>query len=173
MKKNYIILVFVVAIILVSGCKTTTDTAMDKNDSNMTKKDEGTMQDKETSFMGKGIVLAGTKTPFIDFNKEDYDKALSDGKVVFLYFYANWCPICRAEEPKAREAFNELNKENVVGFRVNYKDSETDKNEEDLAKQFGITYQHTKIIIKNSQRVLKDGNSWNKETYISEINKYA
>jgi len=127
--------------------------------------------DEEDGFAGN--LLAGSATPYYDFNQADYENALAEGKTVFLYFYANWCPICRAEEKETFAAFNELDAKNVVGFRVNYKDTDTDMDEEALAKQFGITYQHTKVILKNGERVLKAPDSWDKQRYLDEISKVA
>lgn len=121
----------------------------------------------------KGAILAGTTTPYLDFTKEDYDKALAKNKVIVLNFYASWCPTCKAEHPEAVAAFSELNLDNVVGFRVHYKDDFAGKDETELAKQFGIPYQHTKVIIKNGERVLKAPDSWDKQRYITEITKYA
>ncbi|NUN11962.1 thioredoxin family protein [Candidatus Micrarchaeota archaeon] len=117
----------------------------------------------------QGRVLAGSTTKLLDFNKEDYNKAIASNKIVVLYFYANWCPICKAEFPKMQEAFNELNYENVVGFRVNYKDDETDSFETQLAQEFGVAYQHTKVFLKNGERIGKYPDSWNKERYLTEI----
>ncbi|MBI2142785.1 redoxin domain-containing protein, partial [Candidatus Woesearchaeota archaeon] len=91
---------------------------------------------------------------FYEFDKESYEAALSEGKYVFLDFYANWCPICKAEEPEIKAAFNELGVENVTGFRVNYNDDQTDSNEKALAKKFGITYQHTKIVVAPDEKVV-------------------
>lgn len=119
----------------------------------------------------KGEILAGTTTPYITFNKEDYEEAIKENKVILLYFYANWCPICKAEQRETFVAFNEMNYDNVIGFRVNYRDNEVDADEEQLAKEHGITYQHTKVIIKNGERVLKSPDSWKKEKYLEEINK--
>ena len=118
-----------------------------------------------------GNVLSGNTTLFLDFNKEDYDKALKENKTILLYFYANWCHICKAELPKLHEAFNSLNDEEFIGFRVNYRDSDTDEFEKTLAKSQGITYQHTKVIIKNGERILKAPDSWETERYLEEINK--
>lgn len=118
-----------------------------------------------------GNVISGNISPYIEFNKADYDKALSEGKIIFLDFYATWCPICRAEAPNIEAGFNELENGSVIGFRVNYNDPETDDDEKALAKQFGVTYQHTKVIIRDGQQVLKDGESWTREMFTEEINK--
>lgn len=116
-------------------------------------------------------VLAGNPSKLYDFNKTKYDEALKSDKLVVLYFYANWCPICKAEVPKMYEAFNELTTDKVIGFRVNYNDNETDQDEVALAKEFGVAYQHTKVFLKNGQRILKSPESWDKQRYLDEINK--
>ena len=96
------------------------------------------------SYTGK--VIAGTTTKYIRFNRLDYQKALNEGKVIYFYFYANWCPICAQERPKILEAFNELNYLNVIGFEVHFNDNEVTKDDEEISRQFGISYQHTTII---------------------------
>ena len=120
-----------------------------------------------------GAVLAGTASPYLEFTQESYQKALDDGKVIVLYFYADWCPLCKVEQKHTFAAFDELDNEKVIGFRVNYRDSDTDKNEEALAKQFGITYQHTKVILKDGKQILKAPDSWDKQRYLDEIMKVA
>ena len=116
-------------------------------------------------------VLAGKVAQVLDFNKTDYKAALKSDKLIVLYFYANWCPICREEVPKFYSAFEQLTTDKVVGFRVNYIDSATDGDEKGLAREFGIAYQHTKVFLKNNQRVLKSPEAWEKERYLSEIQK--
>jgi len=122
-------------------------------------------------FEHKEKVLAGTTSKYLEFNKADYDKALKEKKKVLLYFYANWCPTCKKEQPETFAAFNELNDPDLIGFRVNFRDSDTDADEEALAKEFGVSYQHTKVILKNGQRVLKAPDSWNKQRYLDELAK--
>jgi len=132
---------------------------------------EGIM-DGETGYTG--ALLAGSlrASPLLDFTKADYDKAIASDRLVVLYFYANWCPICKAEFPKTQAAFNQLQGDDVVGFRVNFNDDQTDANEITLAKQYGVAYQHTKVFVKNGMRVLKAPDSWETLHYVSEIAKY-
>ena len=119
--------------------------------------------------MFKGVQLAGKTAPLLDFTKADYDAATKSGKLVVLYFYANWCPICKGEFPKMVDAFNGYTGSDVVGFRVNYKDSDTDTDERALATTFGIAYQHTKVFVKNGTQVLKAPDGWDTARYLSEI----
>lgn len=118
-----------------------------------------------------GAVLAGESSPLLDFTKSDYEAFLKTDKLIVLYFYANWCPICRAEFPLMQEAFNELLTDNVIGFRVNYNDDQTDSDEKNLAREFGVAYQHTKVFVNNGLRILKSLESWGKDRYLSEISK--
>ncbi len=124
----------------------------------------------DTEFVGE--ILAGRSSLLLDFNKKDYDAAIRSSKLVVLYFYANWCPICRLEFPLMKDAFNELSGDSVIGFRVNYNDSGTDEDEIGLAREFGVAYQHTKVFLKDGRRILKSPESWSKARYLEEINKF-
>ena len=138
----------------------------------MEQKENEAMMDKgETMMKYSGAVLAGKSAPLLDFTKADYDAALNSDKLVVLYFYANWCPICIAEFPVMQKAFNELSTDKVIGFRVNYNDNQTDNDEKNLAKQFGVAYQHTKVFVKNGQRILKSPEGWDEKRYDMEISK--
>ena len=155
-----------------------------KPDGTMEKKEEGTIMKNEDRVvpssraqaegMAKyaGTVLAGKSAPLLDFTKADYDAAVASDKLVALYFYANWCPICKEEVVNALyPAFNELTTEDVVGIRINYKDSDTDADEGNLARQYGIPYQHTKVFVKNGKQILKAPDSWDKARYLAEMSK--
>jgi thiol-disulfide isomerase/thioredoxin len=129
------------------------------------------MSDKMMKGAYTGAVLAGKSAPLLDFRKADYEKALQSNKTILLYFFANWCPICRAELPHLYAAFNELNTDKVIGFRVNYNDPETDTDELALAQQFQVPYQHSKVFIKNGKQIGKFPDGWDKTRYLIEISK--
>jgi thiol-disulfide isomerase/thioredoxin len=118
-----------------------------------------------------GAKLAGQQALLLDFVFADYQKALAANKIIVLYFYANWCPICVKEFPQMQAAFDQLTTDKIIGFRLNYNDDQVEAAEEQLARQFGVAYQHTKVILVNGQRVLKSPQSWDQQRYLAEINK--
>jgi len=131
-------------------------------------------QGQEIASIGSESPAAGPGAPYVPFTKAAYDEALSSGKVIYLEFYANWCPICAQQAPGIEAAFARIDDPDVVGFRVNYKDSETDADEQELARKFGVAYQHTHIIIGRDGQVAKrSGEVWDEETVYSSITEVA
>ncbi|MCR4264294.1 MAG: thioredoxin family protein [Candidatus Roizmanbacteria bacterium] len=120
-----------------------------------------------------GEILGGTASRYYAFSASAFEQAMASDKIVFLEFYANWCPVCRAEQPDIVDGFNQLDRDDVVGFRANYKDDETDAAEEALAKQLGVTYQHTKVIFKNGQEVHRDGVQWDAQDFLDAIDSVS
>ena len=116
-----------------------------------------------------GEILAGTASRYYAFSASAFEQAMASDKIVFLEFYANWCPVCRAEQPEIVEGFNQLERNDVVGLRANYNDDETDAAEKALAQQLGVTYQHTKIIFRNGKEVHRDGVPWNIQDFLDAI----
>jgi len=190
MKTKFFIGLLIAFSVVVFGCAQTQTDSMEKKDTMMDKdaamekpitsgdnaEPGGLIHDVEGNAMEKfsytGQVLAGTEaTKYLDFNKEDYDKALKEKKKILLYFYASWCPICKREQVDTFAAFNELNDPDLIGFRVNYRDGDDDADEKALAQEFGVGYQHTKVILKDGQRVGKWPDSWDKQRYLGELAK--
>jgi thiol-disulfide isomerase/thioredoxin len=112
--------------------------------------------------VGLGVFLLPKKdTPAIPVVTESGTTEVSSGKYVtysegiinstkddrrVLFFYASWCSTCRPADKSFID--NEANiPEDVVVIRVNYNDPDTDQEEKDLAKKYGIGYQHTFVEI--------------------------
>ena len=81
---------------------------------------------------------------YVDFSTEILNETKDTRRV--LFFNANWCPTCKS----ARESFTEnISKipSDVTIIVVSYNDDDVTKEEKELAKKYGITYQHTFVQI--------------------------
>lgn len=104
---------------------------------------------KETAFMPeetKEIMMSEgeTRSRYVEYTQESFGQAASGRRV--LFFYASWCPTCRPADTNITENADKIPEDTTV-IRVNYNDSETDQAENDLAKKYSVTYQHTFIQI--------------------------
>ena len=163
----------IISVLAISGCASQTQSGSSENNVMTPANESSATQsaNQQSSSPYSGAVLAGKASPVIDFNPADYQAALQSNKLIVLYFYASWCPICRAEVPQMYSAFEELNNPNAIAFRVNFNDGQTDGSEIELARQFGVAYQHTKVFLRNGNQLLKSTESWDKNRYMFEINK--
>jgi cytochrome c biogenesis protein CcmG/thiol:disulfide interchange protein DsbE len=60
------------------------------------------------------------------------------GRVVFLNFWASWCPPCRAEAPALEAAWRHVRDQGVVFVGINTQDDE--ERARSFVQEFGITY---------------------------------
>lgn len=88
-----------------------------------------------------------TVIPAMDFTLTDQygnDHILSDykGKVVFLNFWATWCPPCRQEMPDIEKLYNEfnLNQDEVVFMGVAQPRTEANLNTREVSKEEVIDF---------------------------------
>lgn len=145
MKNSKLILIVIAALILVGGGyfllggSSTNDGGGGAADRART-----TSSDEKQNYPGN----------YMDFSTDEYEKAKRDGKVVLLYFMANWCSTCRAQEPINLKAFEELKDDNEIAiFKIHILDSETTEVNEELADEFGVRLQHTYVILNRQGEV--------------------
>lgn len=96
--------------------------------------------------------------------------ALSNNKNkrIVLFFFANWCPTCKAADKEFKVNLNKIPSD-VVIVKVNYNDPDTDETEKNLATKYSISYQHTFVQIdENGTEVTKwnGGDIANLNTYL-------
>jgi len=86
---------------------------------------------------------------YYEYSESDYLAARESNRPIFLYFYANWCPTCARQEPIIVEIMNlaDSKYDEIVAFRVNFNDNQTDNDEDKLARDFGVRYQHTMFVL--------------------------
>jgi len=89
-------------------------------------------------------MMMSDRNRYVEYSKKTLDEASDKRRV--LYFYANWCPICRPADANFKENVSKI-PQDLVLIRVNYNDSDTDQEEKNLAQKYGITYQHTFVQI--------------------------
>lgn len=88
-----------------------------------------------------------TPSIYIDYTKEDYDKALLDKRGVVLYFTSNWCQECLDQEVVNENIFEELSKEGIVGLKIHILDSETTTETDALSQKFDVSKEQSFVLL--------------------------
>lgn len=112
------------------------ESAMMEEDIMMDKDDDKMMKDEPSSMMLKEGVYADYSAAKV----EDEQKA---GQKVVLYFYAPWCPFCRAADADFKANGDKI-PAGVTVLKTDY-DSNTA-----LKAKYGVNYQHTFVQIDNN-----------------------
>ena len=124
----------------------------------MMKKENGTIEKNETPEQeamekkeGEAVIKNGDNkmvisksSRYVEYSKTVLDQFINKRRV--LYFYATWCPSCKVANEDFLANPDKI-PEDIVVIRTNYNDPNTDQEEKDLAKKYGIIYQHTFVQI--------------------------
>ena len=89
---------------------------------------------------------ANTMEKETTFNKELFDKAQSEGKVVVVSSWTKYCSSCASQMKVLDKAKNEF--DNIEFFSFNITNKE-------IAKLFDVQYQTTLLIFKNNKEVYR------------------
>ena len=149
MRNKVIVLIVVVAVIAVAGAAF----ALNSFSGETTAPTSTQIQLKAEGYDGQ--LIAGSETPYVRYNEADFEKAMSEGKAIYIYFYATWCPICVVERPKVLTAFDQLGLQNAVGFEAHWNDGQNTEADDNLARKYGVASQHTHIFIGRNGDVLE------------------
>ena len=88
------------------------------------------------------------------YNKVDFDKALSDGKVVVVSSWIKYCTSCASQMKVLKNAKNDFNNIEYFAFDVTNKE---------IAKFFNVQYQTTLLIFKDNKEVYRSIGETTKE----------
>ncbi len=103
---------------------------------------------------------------YVEYSKAALDKSVNNRRV--LFFYTNWCPICKPADADFTTNTSKI-PSNVTVIRVNYSDTDTDQEEKDLAKKYGITYQHTFVQIDSQGKEVAKWNGGKLDELLSKL----
>ncbi len=137
-----ILVVGLVGFLILNGANNNDDAEMMEKTEVMNKTDEASMEDDKMEKTQEEMMEKHGE--YVSYGTGVLEKSSENRRV--LFFYANWCPTCRP----ADESFEDNESKIPAGVslvRVNYNDIETEQAETDLAKKYGVTYQHTFVQI--------------------------
>ncbi|MBM7583385.1 thiol-disulfide isomerase/thioredoxin [Caldicoprobacter guelmensis] len=150
--------------VFISGCETSKEVPREMPKSqtpgSLNKRDEELRQDNGQERVSLQDILKEEygfyeiNKPMEDFEVEDLNGnkvKLSDykGKIIFLNFWATWCPPCQAEMPHMEEFYAKYKDEDVVVLAVNSTsvelrggtdDKAAEKKVKDFIKKYGYTF---------------------------------
>lgn len=135
------------------------DTSMEPTDA-MMKKDESTLEGEK--MMDDKMI----NSRYVQYSRSALDSAANTRRV--LFFYASWCPTCKPADASFTQNASKI-PEDVTLLRVNYNDPDTDQEEKDLAKKYGITYQHTFVQIDSTGKEVTKWNGGKIDELLSNI----
>ena len=95
------------------------------------------------------------------YNKVDFDKALSDGKVVVVSSWIKYCTSCASQMKVLKKAKNDFNNIEYFAFDVTNKE---------IAKFFNVQYQTTLLIFKDNKEVYRSIGETTKELIYDALN---
>lgn len=172
--KNTSILVLIVLVLAVGGIGTyallNRGTSMTESDSidqaEMAKTDETTMKKVESTEKDSDKTMMKNEGKYVPFSQEVLASSSNSRRV--LFFFANWCPTCRPADASFTQNVAQIPAD-VTLIRVNYNDTETDQAEKDLAKKYGVTYQHTFVQIDSNGSAVTKWNGGQIEELLSNL----
>ena len=94
------------------------------------------------------------------FNKELFNKARSDGKIVIVSSWIKYCSSCASQMKVLNKAKNEFENVEYFTFEVTNKE---------IAKLFNVQYQTTLLIFKGDKEVYRSIGETNKDLIYKAI----
>lgn len=118
-----------------------------KTDEAMPAKDESAIGEKMADKKDQAMIA---KTgSYLDYSAANF--AANQDKKRVLYFHAQWCPICKVANADFQANLDKIPAD-VVLLKTDYDTEGT------LKKQYGVTYQHTFVLVDAAGNALK---KWN------------
>lgn len=128
-------------------------------------------QQREEQKIDSNIEIGPTSSSSESKSYQEYSKSAFDAssnKKRVLFFFASWCPTCKPADAGFTANASKF-QEDLVVFRVNYNDPDTDATEKALAEKYGITYQHTFVQVDSGGETITKWNGGGLDKLLSSI----
>ena len=155
MKNTLIISAVVLTIIggafYIKNAQPQKDTMMKKEDTVMekTETDATEAMEKKDTAQEKPDTMMKKESRYVDYTAAAFEKAKDKKRIYF--FHATWCPTCKAANAEFMSNPDGIPEDTVL-FKTDYDSSGA------LKKQYGITYQHTYVLVDSDGKEVR---KWN------------
>ena len=128
---------------------------------------EGQAEEKPDDSMGGSMMMSadsmepGHSSGFPEFKSIDEAKMLAGIKPTVLFFYADWCPTCRAAVSEMKAEADSLRDINLL--IVDY------DNSDELKMKYGVSYQHTFVQIDQQGMAVSTWNGGDSEKILEMV----
>ena len=95
------------------------------------------------SFIAAGSTLAASPP----FDQAAFDKLQTEGKPVLVIIHADWCGICKKQEPIIDDLLTTPALKTIAAFRVDF------DQQKNIVKKFKASTQSTLIVFKGGKEV--------------------
>lgn len=115
-------------------------------------------RNKNTSAIKMKASQNKTMGRYVEYSKEAFDKVVNNKRIYF--FHAKWCPTCKVANEEFVQDMDKIPND-VILFKTDY------DTEKELKTQYGITYQHTFVLVDNEGKEIRKWNGGDIEELIS------
>lgn len=83
------------------------------------------------------------------YNKASFDKALGSAQAVVVHVHADWCPVCRKQQPTIQSLAADPAMKNVAFVQVDF------DNDRDFLKTYKVSNQSTILVFRGGKEVAR------------------
>lgn len=123
--------------------------------------EEKTLMEGESENKDTMMQAPESSAQYVAYSQEAYEAASTKKRV--LFFHASWCPTCKVANEEFMKDAAQL-PEDVVVFKVDY------DTEMELKKKYGITYQHTFVLVDAEGEAVEKWNGGGVEMVTEKVN---
>jgi thiol-disulfide isomerase/thioredoxin len=126
----------------------------------MVREDTMVKEDDDDAMINDNETMIKADSSYVAYSPDYLEKY--QGKTKVLFFHASWCPTCTAVDKEINEKLESIPEELVI-IKTNY-DSESD-----LKQKYGITYQHTFVLVDDEGNELDKWNGGGLDEIVERI----